>query len=171
MSRKVAILGLGETGARWSRLFHKAGWTVAAFDPDPNTFDGASLKSGWRRYDRISTAVQGADWVMLCLPERLDLIRMVIRRAQSEAPRDAAIVSTARSFDVDEVQSCASRPAQVVKIGDGSDGGFSLDLTSRNSEDLRKKVASVLPELAAIASLEPDGTKRKPDQSDDAISA
>lgn len=171
MTRRVAILGLGATGGRWSRVFHKAGWSVAVFDPDPGAEGGTRLKGDWKRHETISATVHGADWVMVCLPERLDLIRTVIQRAQSEAPRDAVVVTSSTTFDIEEVQGCALRPGDVVRIEPSQDGGISLQMTSKNSEEVRAKVKAVLPELAAVVSLE-DPKRDDDDQSgDDAISA
>lgn len=170
MSPTVAILGLGETGAYWSRICLRAGWRVSAFDPDPAAHPVTPTKGGWKRYETISETVRRADVIILCVPSRLDLIRMVVQRAQSEAPVEAIVVSTARTHDIEEVQTCALRPAQVIHLVDAEDGGFALHLTEKNSDDVRARAKALLPELAAVASLEPR-PERRPDQSDDALSA
>lgn len=170
MSRRVAILGLGETGTYWSRLCCRAGWTVTVFDPDPKAALSLGLKTGLKRHETISETVRRADLIVLCVPSRLDLIRMVIQRVQSEALPESIVISTARKHDVDEVQACALRPAQVIHLVDGEDSGFALHLTSKNSAEVRDAVKALMPELAAVASLEQRPTYDR-DQSDDAMSA
>ena len=49
-----------------------------------------------------------------CLPDRLELMQKVIQRAQAEAPEGAVVAVTSHQHDVDGVQGCAIRPAQVV---------------------------------------------------------
>jgi 3-hydroxyacyl-CoA dehydrogenase len=170
MTQKVAILGLGASGGRWARIFHKAGWKVAVFDPDSKAEGSRPLKGDWKRHDTISSTVHGVDWVMICLPERLELMRTVIQRAQSGAPENAIIASASRAFDIDDVQTCAMRPACVIQIRDGDEGGFSLNLSPKNDAKVREEVSTALAELAAVASLDV-APQSNSEQSSDAASA
>lgn len=159
MSRKVAVLGLGSTGGRWARDCHAAGWQIAVFDPDPAAEGGSPLKGDWKRHDTISATVRGADWVLICVPDRLELIRKVIQRAQAEAPPRAVILSASRVFDIDALQGCAWRPERVAQVGREDDGGIALTLSHRNPTDLRGDLTDALSAIAAVASI---GASEKP---------
>ena len=153
MTRKVAILGLGATGGRWARDCHAAGWRVAVFDPEPDAEGGRPLKGDWKRHDTISGTVKGADWVLIAVPDRLELIRKVIQRVQAEAPERAVILSAARAFGIDEVQGCAWRPEQVVLVGRDETGGIALTLSQKNAPGLREDLTEALSAIAAVAAL------------------
>ena len=116
MSSKAAILGLGERGRAWAGMFRDAGWRVSGFDPDPSAMGLPTGSRGWRREQTISSTVAYADWVICCVPDRLELMQKIIQRAQAEAADAAVIAVTSRLHDVDAVQGCAIRPAQVVLI-------------------------------------------------------
>lgn len=153
MTRRVAILGAGSTGGRWARRFHRAGWEIRVFDPNPAAEGAIPLKSDWSRRDTISEAVTGADWIVVSLPERLELLQMVIARAQGAAPSDAIIVSTTRAFDADAVQSCAIRPGRVIHVAEGEDGGLVLGVTQRNPDEVRDDARLTLSAIAALIGL------------------
>ena len=155
MSRRVAILGLGARGSRWAEAFRDSGWLVSGFDPDPAA--GRRLSADLRREQTISATVHGADWIFCCLPERLELMQMVLQRAQAEAPREAMIAVTSRAHDVEGVQTCTIRPAQVVRVAEADDGTLALDVTERNPTGTRAEAQQVLAELAAVLSLHPVG--------------
>lgn len=168
MSRRAAILGLGSRGLTLAGACEAAGWRVRGFDPDPLAGQ-AGWSRDWRREERISGTVAGVDWVFCCLPERLELLQTVIRRAQAEAPRGALIAVSSQNFDVDTLQSCAVRPEQVVRLSASPDGGVAIDLSDRNPSDVRVAVEAGVAELAAILSLSPPGDPD--DQLGDAESA
>lgn len=149
MTRKVAVLGLGTRGGDIARAFHATGWEVAGFDPDPGATGVPDLKRDWTRETTISGTVQGADWVVICLPERLELMRKVIQRAQSEAPRNATIAVVTRNFDVDAVQGCALRPAHVLRVDHGEGGGYVIDVSSKTDANAKSDATLVLAQLAA----------------------
>lgn len=148
MSRRAGILGLGRRGLAWARTCRDAGWHVSAFDPAPGAHPSGVSVAG-----TISAAVSRADWVFCCLPDRLELVRMVLQRAQSEAPANAILAVVSRDHDVEAVQSCAIRPAQVVRVDETGSGGIALDVTDRNPPELRHMAEATFAELAAIRSL------------------
>ena len=155
MSRRVAILGLGDRGSRWADAFHTSGWLVSGFDPDAAAGRQLAGHADVRREQTISATVHGANWVFCCLPERLELMQMVLQRAQAEAPRDALIAVTSRDHDVEDIQNCVLRPPEVVRIVETEDGTLALDVTERNPSAVRAEAQQVLAELAAMLSLEP----------------
>lgn len=154
MSRKAAVLGLGERGALWADALVKSGWDVAGFDPEA----GAAIDE-LRREATISATVRGSDWIVVCLPERLELMQKVIQRAQAEAPEHAIISVASRDFDVERVQSCAINPARVVRVVSAS-GGFSFDITSSTAGDVRHETTQILSELSAALTVKRERTER-----------
>jgi len=125
---------------------------VAGFDPDPRA-GAAGLPAGdWRRAETISATVRGADLVVLCLPERLELVQTVLQRAQAEVPEGGVIAVDTGAFNAEAVQGGAIRPGQIVQVT-GSGGGFELGVTGRNDAEIRAVAGAVLAELAAVASL------------------
>lgn len=155
MSRRVAILGLGARGARWADAYHRSGWLVSCFDPEPSAGAILSSYADVRREGTISAAVKGADWVVCCLPDRLELLQMVLQRAQVEAQPQTVIVVATRDLVVEDIHACTLRPAQVVRVTEVDDGTLSLDVTERNDAAIREEAQQVLAELSAVLSLSP----------------
>jgi len=153
--RRVAILGLGERGQFWLKTALRSGWQASGFDPDPSAMP-AKRRSEWQREDTISATVKDADWVFLCLPERLELMQKVIQRAQAEAP-DACVVAVDTHFDVDSVQSCAMRRDRLVQVTFDHDAGFSLSVTTYNPSELKEEATRTLAEFAATLCLDTNG--------------
>ena len=160
MSRKAAILGLGRRGADWARLLHRAGWQVAGFDPDPLAKGLPASARDCRREETISATVRGADWIICCLPDRLELTQMVLKRAQAEAEEDAVVAVHSIRHDVHEVQACAMRAAAVVQVSDRPGGGFTLDVSTKNSDHAKSFAREVLAEVAALSTLDPGKPQR-----------
>ena len=156
MSQTVAILGVGETGGLWARDFLEAGWRVRFFDPDPVASGIAGLRTSCERNSTISGCVKDADWVVIALPDRLELMQKVIQRAQAEAPKNAVVAVVSRSHDVETVQTCALRPAQLVTVSQRDDGGFDMNVTSKNPDDFRRDAVLALSALSAVRTIGAD---------------
>lgn len=154
MSAKVAILGLGGRGARWVETCLAAGWDVRGFDPDDRAGRNTSGGASWRRENTISAAVSGADWVVCCLPERLELISTVVRRAQATT-KDAVIAVASGAHDVDAVQGCAIRPGHVFRLVEGEAGDLALDVSPLNDAKLRAAATEALAALSAAQTVRP----------------
>ena len=140
-------------GSSWASACLASGWQVRGFDPDP--LAGRPLKDtpDFRREPTISAAVQPADLVFCCLPERLELVQMVLQRAQASAGSAAAVFVDTPSFDVDAVQACALRPAEVFRVDVMGTGGVSLEATSRNAVETKRQAEKTIAEIAAVRSL------------------
>jgi hypothetical protein len=159
MTRHAAILGLGTRGSGWASTCLAAGWDVHGFDPAPEGLITAFWPEGCRRETTISGAVHRAEVIVCCLPERLELVQMVLQRAQAEAPRTALIAIASRQFDIDALQGCALRPGQVIRLNETDDGAVALDVTDRNAPELRAEARSVFAEFAAVRSIYPAPTE------------
>jgi 3-hydroxyacyl-CoA dehydrogenase len=152
MSRRAAILGLGRRGEAWAALCLKAGWDVRVFDPAPNAASALGRLPGARRSETISTAVRGADWVVCSVPDRLELVQMVLQRAQAEMPGTAVVAVASPAHDVEALQSCTVRPGQVVRLVEPEAGGVMIEVTERNAPDFRQSAEFLAAELAAVLS-------------------
>lgn len=170
MSRSAAVLGLGERGMRWAKAFHDAGWRVRGFDPDPAAQGLPPESRGWRRESTISKTVASADWVVCCVPDRLELMQKVIHRAQAEAPETAILAVSTRTHDVEAVQGCAIRPSRVGVISDVSPATAVLEVSARNPQELRVDMLAVLSEVGSV-SLAATDAAAEATQSRDARSA
>lgn len=164
MSRRAAILGLGRRGETWARLLHHAGWEVTWFDPEPASRDLSVVRAG-----TISDCVAGADWVLVAVPERIELIRSVVQRVQASAPDGAVIAVASDRHKIDALQGCALRPEYVIRVGRRPEGGFLADLSPRNTGTTRSEATEVLAALAALDGLEP--AHAQPDAPPDAETA
>ncbi|NNE88158.1 MAG: hypothetical protein HKN27_08785 [Silicimonas sp.] len=160
--RRAAILGLGGRGQFWLKTALRSGWQVSGFDPDPAAMP-ANRHSEWQRENTISGTVKDADWIMCCLPERLELMQKVIQRAQAEAP-EACIIAVDTRFDVEDVQSCAMRRGQLVQVTHDAENGFALSVTALNEPAIKEEATATLAEFAAIIGIEP--THRPAEQAD-----
>ena len=168
MTRTVAILGAGETGRRWKQDFLTAGWRVRLFDPDPDAPGFQDMTGDCRRVGTISGSVGDADWIVVAVPDRLELIQKVVQRAQAVATKEAVIAVTSRAYDIDALQGCGLRPGNIIRVLHDAEGGFDLHVRRRNDDGFRKKAVLALSELSAVRCLGvPD---EAPDQ-DDAASA
>ena len=150
--RKAAILGLGRRGRFWLKTALEAGWQVSGFDPDPAA-SPTSRRSDWQREHTISGTVKKADWIVCCLPERLELMQKVIQRAQAEVP-EAAVIAVDTLFDIEDVQNCSTRPGQLVRILRENDDCFALSVTSRNLPEFRNSATLTLAEFAAALNVQ-----------------
>jgi 3-hydroxyacyl-CoA dehydrogenase len=145
--RTVAILGLGKTGAAWARALHGAGWSLRVFDPGDIGIEPMPKGPGCRRMDTISATVRDAKWVIVALPQRLELQQKVIQRAQAEAPEGAIVIATAGDLDLDQLQSPAPRPERVVQLRRDEAGDIALKLTIRNADRMKADVLALLSEI------------------------
>ena len=132
-------------------------FTLSSGSPIPiNTtlrMDHPKTERAVTSWPTISAAVRGADWVICSVPDRLELIQMVLKRAQAEAPRQAIVAVASPGHDVDSLQACAMRPGQVVRLVERDTGGVALDVTERNAGEVKQVAEAFSAELAALRSL------------------
>ncbi len=170
MTKTAAIIGGGVIGGGWAARFLLNGWDVRVFDPDPEAARkiGEVLDNARRSYpglmDRgvpregrlsfhptMSDAVAGAIWIQESVPERLELKQKVYQALQAECDPQAVIGSSTSGFKPSELQSCATRPEQVL-VCHPFNPVYLLPLvevvgTDKNSEDLHTQAADILTSL------------------------
>ncbi len=147
MNKRAAIIGLGGRGQAWATTFLDAGWTVTGFDPEPLTNLPTGTGSRWKQETTISASVRDADWIAICLPERLELLQKVMQRAQAEAPKTAVVGVATTAFNIEEVQNCALRSDAVVIVSSGAKGGFTCDVSPKTSDGTRDRAKQTLAGL------------------------
>ncbi|MXQ06322.1 hypothetical protein GQ651_00540 [Alphaproteobacteria bacterium GH1-50] len=157
MSRTVAILGLGRAGGEWARDMLDAGWRVRVFDPEPQPSGLSGLKpKSFERTGTISGCVAAADWVIVAVPDRLELMQKIIQRAQAEAPETAIVAVLSETHEVDAIQGCAIRPGRVIHVRRQDGGGFDLNVTQRNDDAFRRDAVLALSALSAVRTIGAD---------------
>lgn len=116
---RAAIVGAGSIGVAFGIVFARAAWRVVLFDPDPARREATlpevrarlddlqafglldetpgAIAERVRVSDSLDEALAGADLVLECAPERLELKRELFGRIDRAAPPEA-IVASASSF-------------------------------------------------------------------------
>ncbi len=113
----IAILGDGFPVQAWREALavHPAG--LAIFDPDRAVQDHfAAHVARAKICATISSAVVDADLIVDCVPDRLALKRKTLQRVQAHCPQEAVILSVSVAFDLRALQSCATRPEQILHL-------------------------------------------------------
>ena len=160
MTGRAAILGLGARGADWAETCLAAGWEVTGFDPDDRAGREIGGGAAWRRETTISGAVKRADWVICCLPDRIELMRSVIQRAQASAPSKAVIAVASEAHDIDAVQGCAIRPGEVFRLESTEAGDLALDVNARNDAETRRAATEAFAVLNAARAVAPSSMSK-----------
>lgn len=150
MSRRAAILGLGRRGEAWAALCLQAGWLVRSFDPAPGTASAVARLPGLTPAGTISGAVRDVDLVVCSVPDRLELIQMVLKRVQPEVGPATVVAVPSLSYDAEALQSCSIRPAQIIRLAQADADGVAFDVTDRNASDMRRQAELLSAELAAV---------------------
>ncbi len=153
MSRRAAILGLGQRGSGWADACLASGWQVSGFDPDARAGGLLTQDATARRAATISETVGRADLIITGLPERLELVQMVLQRAQASAPEDAVLCVDTQLFDLEDLQSCAIRPGHIFRLSETETGSIALDTSPRNRPQLCQSAEMLVTELMAARSL------------------
>lgn len=153
MSRHAAILGLGQRGAGWAETCLTSGWQVSTFDPDAGAGAGLGRDVALSRRVTISETVHRAELIITALPERLELVQMMLQRAQAAAPEDAVFCVASDRFDIEALQSSAIRPGQVFRLSHTDPGNVLLEASQANAGGARKAAKLMLADLMANRAL------------------
>jgi len=134
-AQTAAIIGAGAIGADWAARFALMGWEVRIFDPDsaaetrvaealtraraslPALYDVALPPEGRVSFHAtLSETARGAVWIQECAPERLELKRKLFQTLQAHCDETAVIASASVGLWPDELQGCATRPGQILRV-------------------------------------------------------
>lgn len=130
---RVAVVGTGVIGSGWVARFLAHGLEVVATDPAPEAEDTlyASIAAareplerqgldltGWRQRLRFETsmaaALEGADFVQESAPEREELKREILERADATVPADVCIASSSSGLLPSRLQADCRHPERLL---------------------------------------------------------
>lgn len=131
--RRVALLGAGVIGAGWAARLVENGIDVAIADPDPEARrkteavlanaeralrelcpDPPARRGTVAYADSVEAAVDGADFVQESAPEREDLKRGLLARADAVAPAEVILASSTSGLLPSRLQADCAHPERVV---------------------------------------------------------
>ncbi len=129
----VGLLGAGVIGAGWAARFLLNGVDVRLYDPSPRTpavVDEvlANARRAWSRLtlaplpaegavvlcESVEEAVAGAELVQESAPERLDVKRELLARADAAMPPDAVLCSSTSGLRPTDLQAPLAHPGRLV---------------------------------------------------------
>lgn len=133
MSTKAAVVGAGVIGAGWAARLIENGIDVAIFDPSPDAERRVAevLANAERAYAAltmirrprkgeithaasIAETVEGADWIVESVPERLDLKRKAYAEIEANTSKQAVIASSTSGILPSELQAELDRPERLL---------------------------------------------------------
>lgn len=130
--KTVVVVGFGTIGQRWAAAFAHAGLMVKAHDPQASQWDafkaiepslmrdldalhGSSAPRGGVQFPAgLAEALDGADFVQECGPERLDLKRPLLAAIERHVAADTIIASSSSALKVSDMQDQCAHPERIV---------------------------------------------------------
>ncbi|MEM1111237.1 MAG: 3-hydroxyacyl-CoA dehydrogenase NAD-binding domain-containing protein [Pseudomonadota bacterium] len=129
----VAVIGCGSIGAGWAAQFLLKGIKVKAYDPDRDR-EHALRATLDRALDLLATdpdiaaqaqnsltfcasmleAIQGAQFVQECVPERLDLKHATLAEIDALCSPDIVVASSTSGITASRLQSACAQPSRLV---------------------------------------------------------
>ncbi len=132
-SRRIAIVGTGLIGGGWVLHFLRLGWEVSAYDPA----DGAEARlrdmvaRDWPLMQRLGLAemancdrlaihaslegaLTGAEAVLECAPERLEVKQALFAEMDRIAPPETLLFSCSSSFTISEIRARTQNPERCL---------------------------------------------------------
>lgn len=142
----VAVLGLGQLGARAAHELQRQGFRVLGWSRSPTRLEGVECHAGLEALDEV---IGQADILVVMLPLTPQTHRILDRTRLQKMRPGAALVNVARGDLVDQA-------ALTELLGDGRIGAATLDVFEREplpSGDPLWKLPQVLitPHLASVA--------------------
>lgn len=143
---RVAVLGLGELGARAAGELQRQGLTVLGWSRSPRHIDGVQCHAG---LDTLDTVLSQADILVIMLPLTADTQGLLNAERLARLPRGAALINVARGPIVDQ-------SALTALLQSGHIDAATLDVFEREplpSDDPLWHMPNVLitPHLASVA--------------------
>lgn len=130
---KAAIIGLGTMGPGIAATLARAGMTVAAYDASPDQRSKAaqnialaqgvlgnlgvpdrSAATEIRVADTLESCVDGADFVLETVPEKLDLKIEIFRAVEKLVPKTCILASDTSGIPISKIQEGVAAPERLV---------------------------------------------------------
>ena len=130
----ITVVGCGVIGAGWIARSRLRGVDVRAYDPSPHALDvidevHANALDAWRELDiapphdrighltmcdSIDSACEGAELVIECVPERLDIKHATLAAIDAAAPLDTIIASSTSGFRPSQLAEPVAHPERLI---------------------------------------------------------
>lgn len=130
---KAAIIGLGTMGPGIAATLARAGMTVVAYDASPDQRSKAaqnialaqgvlgnlgvpdrSAATEIRVADTLESCVEGADFVLETVPEKLDLKIEIFRAVEKLVPKTCILASDTSGIPISKIQEGVAAPERLV---------------------------------------------------------
>lgn len=130
---KAAIIGLGTMGPGIAATLARAGMTVVAYDANPDQRSKAaqnialaqgvlgnlgvpdrSAATEIRVADTLESCVEGADFVLETVPEKLDLKIEIFRAVEKLVPKTCILASDTSGIPISKIQEGVAAPERLV---------------------------------------------------------
>lgn len=130
---RIAIIGTGLIGGGWALHFLRLGWDVSAHDPaegaearlrdmvtrDWPSMERLGLAGGASRdrltfHDCLAGALEGAEAVLECAPERLEVKQALFEEMDAMAPPETLLFSCTSSFTISDIRVRTRRPERCL---------------------------------------------------------
>lgn len=143
---RVAVLGLGQLGAKAAHELQRQGFRVLGWSRSPAQIDGVECHAG---LDTLDTVLEQADILVVMLPLTPQTAGILDRTRLQKLPRGAVLINVARGALVDQA-------ALTELLQSGHLGGATLDVFEREplpAGDPLWSMPNVLitPHLASVA--------------------
>jgi 3-hydroxyacyl-CoA dehydrogenase len=123
VGKRVAVVGSGVIGRSWAVVFLRAGCRTALFDTDATQLDRAEqwIRSQpledpgeLRVCSSLADALQGAEYVQECGPERLELKQQLFADLDGTSMPAAILASSTSAFDMTAIARETQHPHRCV---------------------------------------------------------
>ncbi len=130
---EVAVLGAGVIGSSWAALFLSAGVRVHVYDPAPGSEQHLKdyIETAWPTLEaldmteqgnpdalyvhtRANLAVENAQFVQECVPERLELKFALFKDIEAHLAQDAVVASSSSGLMLSEMQRGWQNPSRLL---------------------------------------------------------
>lgn len=120
----IAVIGAGTMGGGIAAVCLSAGYRVRLYDPSREALERARTRIAKRVEDdagerldihyQLEGAAEGCDLLIEAVPEKLDLKRDVVARADAVAPEHAIFASNTSELSITAIAGATRRPGKVV---------------------------------------------------------
>ena len=111
--RRAAIIGTGTMGPGMGAVLARAGIDTALYDISPEALERA--KGGGVRFEtELGAALEGAEFVIEAVPEKLELKQELFPQLEAGAADGAILASNTSGIPITRIAAVCSRPERVV---------------------------------------------------------
>ena len=135
--RKVAVIGAGTMGSGIAQVCAQTGWETKLYDAFSDSLNRgfSTINEFWmkgisrgkysedevkswsknlHRSEDLESALEGVDFVIEAVPEKIDLKRDIFTQIERYAPEDAILATNTSGLRISEIASATKCPERVV---------------------------------------------------------